>query len=626
MTSARVVAAWLVAACSLGSPARAQQPAPDPDTLAPADTAGAPAPDSVPGTLALDSLPDSPSVTAVPELDGRAPSGFATAVWLFEREDLTAMRGLSLADLLAQVPGTLRLRGGDYGAPEALTAYGLAGGGIRVYWDGFEHVPLDGSVVDLSRIGLGGVERVRVERHPGELRVELTSLRDGEEPRPSSLIEAGTGDLETNFFRATFLHPRALGGSLALAFDRVDTDGTGREEEATLTGAWLRYRRHWGEDFAVTGEWRRKRSGAAIDGYPGEGSRVDWVVRARWRAGPGLVLQGFTGASSLEGLERGERLPVDRSRRQHGLAADLARGPVRARAALRLFGGGDLPSVSGEVSVSAEHPGLGGLNARTSQERWDGQGAGRSRLRAWTRPVLGLSAFGNWETGTRGAPLYPLPPDSTDAGASPDGASPADAAAAFRFHERRATRWGARFALSGIELAAARVKLETDSLPVLGLPMDREGALLGGIERTGVELLARTRIPFVSDGFALSGALTLWDEPARYLPRRTYRAAINFNDVFYPSGNLEIWATIGAEGRDPMPVPVEDPAEPAGSGILATVPFYQSWFAFIQVRVQTFRLFVAWDNFTIRRNNRDFPGRGLPITRSTYGVRWTMFD
>ncbi|MDE2772302.1 MAG: TonB-dependent receptor plug domain-containing protein [Gemmatimonadota bacterium] len=619
MRLGRAVAACLAAASFLRSAAAAQQP--PADTLALPDTVAVLAPDSLPGPLAADSVPDSLAVSVVPELDGRAPVGFATAVWLFEREDLIAMRGLSLADLLAQVPGAVRLRGGDYGAPQALTAYGLGGGGVRVYWDGFERVPLDGSVADLSRIGLGGVERVRVERHPGELRIELTSLRDGEEPRPTSLVEAGTGDLDTNFFRATFLHPRALGGSLALAFDRVDTDGP-NQEEATRTGAWLRYRRHWGEDFAVTAEWRRKRSGAAIDGYPGEGSRVDWVVRARWRPAPQLVVQGFSGASSLEGLAREERLPVDRSRRQHGLAADLAHGPVRASAGLRLFGGGDLPSVSGDLSVSAELPRWGGVNAETSRERWDGEGVGLSRLRAWTRPVLGLSAFGNWEEGTKGAPLYPLPPESPDPAAPPD-VEPPPSPAALRFHERRATRWGARFQWAGVELAAARVSLETDSLPVLGLPMDREGAVLDGIERTGLELFARTRVPFVSDGFALTGALTLWDEPARYLPRRSYQAAITFHDVFYPSGNLEIWATIGAEGRDPMPVPVE---EPGAAGSLATAPFYQSWFAFIQVRVQTFRLFVAWDNFTIRRNNRDFPGRGLPLTRSIYGIRWTLFD
>src|SRR5205085_8512942 len=108
--------------------------------------------------------------------------------------------------------GVIRLGGGDYGAPESATSCGLAGGGIRVFWDGFEQIPLDGSVPDLAQIALGGVERVRVERHPGELRIDLESLRD-HDPRVLSLVEAGTGDIGTSFFTGTVLHPHALGGS-----------------------------------------------------------------------------------------------------------------------------------------------------------------------------------------------------------------------------------------------------------------------------------------------------------------------------------------------------------------------------------------------------------------------------
>ena len=73
-----------------------------------------------------------------------------------------------------------------------------------------------------------------------------------------------------------------------------------------------------------------------------------------------------------------------------------------------------------------------------------------------------------------------------------------------------------------------------------------------------------------------------------------------------------------------MLVAVADPELP--DAVPATVPFYQSWHGFVQVRVQMFRIFVSWENVTIRRNNQDFPGRVLPITRATYGVRWSLFD
>jgi hypothetical protein len=81
-----------------------------------------------------------------------------------------------------------------------------------------------------------------------------------------------------------------------------------------------------------------------------------------------------------------------------------------------------------------------------------------------------------------------------------------------------------------------------------------------------------------------------------------------------------VWGSVGVEGRDPMIVPLADGDLPA------TVPFYQSWKAFVQVRVLTVRLFVAWENFTVRRANQDFPGRVLPIFRAHYGVRWTLWN
>jgi hypothetical protein len=575
-------------------------------------------PDTLSAPSAADTVPDSLRVIVLPEVDGRAPLGVARGVWVFQRADLLAMRGISLADLLASVPGVVRLRGGDYGAPETVTAFGLAGGGIRLFWDGFEQVPLSGSVTDLAHIGLGGVERVRVERHPGELRVELFSLRDAE-ARPTSLIEAGTGDYDTNHFRGTFVHPRAFGGSLGLALDRVDTNGRNREA-GNRTGGWLRFTRQWGDDFAVTAEARRMEPTAAIADYPGESTRTDWLVRARWRPADGLVFHAFTGRSELEGLAQEGTFEVDRARRQHGLLADFARGPVRASGGVRLFNGTDAPSLSSDASLAIDFPTVGGVTGSISEEIWEGAWVGLLRASAWTRPVLGFSLFGGWESGTRGMALYPppppIPPVTQDVVPEPD--------PGVRFAERTAVRLGASFAWRGLELTGAQVTLETDSLPLLGLPMDQAGVIMDPIERTGVEVAGRLPIPFAPDGFALTGSATFWDEPARYLPERSYQAAIAFHDVFMPSGNLEVWGALGVEGRDPMIVPVADPEFP--SEPTATVPFYQSWYGFVQVRVQTVRLYLAWDNFTLRQFNQDFPHRLLPITRSTYGVRWTLFD
>jgi hypothetical protein len=126
--------------------------------------------------------------------------------------------------------------------------------------------------------------------------------------------------------------------------------------------------------------------------------------------------------------------------------------------------------------------------------------------------------------------------------------------------------------------------------------------------------------------------------PWRYLPKSSYHAAISFHDSFYPTGNLELWFDLGVAGRDPMATPFleslevdQDPMggdagdETPASVLPYMVPFAQSWFVRLQVRVVTVRVFIMWENFSARQRNQDFPGRIQPASRSLYGVRWTMW-
>ena len=118
----------------------------------------------------------------------------------------------------------ITLRGGDYGTPVTVMAFGAGGGRIRVFWDGFEWLPLDGGVPDLARIGLAGFEEVQVERHPGELRINLRT-KEPISPDPATLLQVGTGDLGTSILSGVFVHPNVFKGSFTLAFDRLETRG-----------------------------------------------------------------------------------------------------------------------------------------------------------------------------------------------------------------------------------------------------------------------------------------------------------------------------------------------------------------------------------------------------------------
>jgi hypothetical protein len=105
---------------------------------------------------------------------------------------------------------------------------------------------------------------------------------------------------------------------------------------------------------------------------------------------------------------------------------------------------------------------------------------------------------------------------------------------------------------------------------------------------------------------------------------------VSFHDTFYPTGNLEVWFDLGVRGRDPMAVPLMQEVD-VGDGedprmVPTMVPFYQSWFVRLQLRIVTVRAYVMWENFTIRQQNQDYPDKILPATRSLYGVRWTLWN
>lgn len=615
---AAAVLAFLVAALALPSVLWAQ----DPDTIPPTDTL--PRPDTVvvdlEGPAPYDSLP---------RLAGGAPSGFGPAVWIWEREDILSLRAITLLEVLQEVPGMLPLRSGDYGAPEAVTAFGMGGGRIRVFWDGLEMLPLDGSVVDLARIGLGGLDRIRLERGLTEVRIELETLQphDG---RPMSVVEAGIGDLDTNHLRGTFVHPNALGGALGLGIERVDTRGRAGQEDGARSGGWVQYTRHLGDRGGIRAAYRQHTSQTAIEGFPPEITRSDWTIHGRFRLTEELVGDAFVGGSAVEGPDDGFT-SIDRMRSQYGVRLEWHRDRVWLRGAARLFGGQDRPSSSLDLQAGGSLPGVASVAGRWNREAWEGEGAGLLSVRTWTEPFLGFSAFASWEDGTRGVRLFqprePLDP--------PDDPEPPDdeetSPLRYLLTERSGIRLGGSFAWGPIDLQGAVLRMEADSLVPFGLHFDREGVRLpGGGERTGLEGVARIGLPVLLDGLTAYGALQSWEEGARYLPERMYQAGLDFHDVFLETGNLELWWRVGVEGRDPMIVPLVDPEvpapEPPASPDLLTVPFYQSWNAFLSVRVLTFRLFVRWDNVTVRPNNQDFPDRLLPHTRATYGIRWTFWN
>lgn len=596
-------------------------------------------------TLAVDSVPP-PSV--MPTLPDPAPAGSLTGIWEWDREALMGTRAQTLWELLADIPGLVAVRSGDYGSAATVFPVGHSGGGLRLYYDGAEHLPLEGSVADLTRIPVSGLGGVRVIRRPGGVEVHLSRYVHAS-ARPLSLIEAGTGDLDTNMLRATFSYPRALRGKMTLGLERLDTRG--RDTPGAVTGGWLRYSLHRGDRAGVGFEYRRM--GTERDVFteePGSVSRSDWTVQGRWAPVDGLLAEAWSTGASVVAGDSLEAFPYTaESRGQSGVRFSLGRGGLWGRATARFNDGEGIADRELAAELSAVWPRWGGVTARARRESWDEATGESFDLSAWVTPISYVALFAERGGGTRSVPyLKPLPPPEPDTLMDPGdpdttmvdpdsvGAGPAS-----RFTDRSGSRLGIRLAWRDIEVTGAMVSAEADSIWPTQLLFDRGGLVLPQPRRRGLEMTGR--IPLWPRGLYFLGEVQLWeaeDSAATgllYFPEHQYRGSFTFHRQYFPTGNFEVWVDVGARGRAEMKVPLPDPdapgavtgVDPASGdsvGVPSVVPFYQDWYFRLQLRVLNLNIFATVDNLTFRRNNQDVPGRLLPITRGFYGVRWTFWN
>jgi len=563
-----------------------------------------------------DSVPADTIFYNLPVLESGVPTGFATGVWVWDRQEIMTSAAHTLAELLSEVPGLVTLLGGDYGTPLAVSALGVAGGGLRIVRDGFELYPLDGGLADLQRIALVGVQRVRFERFGGEMLIELTTYQH-DDGRPFTLVEAGTGQLDTNLFRGTFADPTALLGSVAAGLERVETRGYGENEGGNRTGGWLRYQLHRGDRAGLALDWRRMGSATQVSDYASSVTRTDVTLRGRIEVVDGVVVEAYTGRSSHDvDDDRPEYDFEGGSRSQHGVRAAIRRDAIWARGAYRLFTDDDL--LSHRVEGSGGYTGSGfGASGQVSQASWGGESTFAYGVSGWVGPVAGVTFFGSLESGTYAGRSDPLL-DELPEPEPPPAALPAPPPAAFATTERTVVRAGTSVTRLGTALAFAGLRAENDLHLPLATELDRASPVTTGAERYGVEAWGSLPTPWSS--LRLEGSYQWWESEGPYLPKQIYHGAFVFHRTYLESGNFELWWSIGVRGHDPMLVFVADDGQ-GGAGGLERVPFFQSWYGRITARIVAVQLFFTWENFTRRQNLQDFPGRVLPLTRSFFGLR-----
>jgi hypothetical protein len=632
--SLRSGAFFVVAAVSLLRPGAGA--AQEPDTVpappvvevdtaaAPVDTI-APLPPALP-VLGQDTVPEDtlgPPPPALPAMDPVGPASFARGVWEWDRDALRRLPDFSVLQLLERLPGVVPLRADIINQPEGATIFGSTAGAIRYVVDGFELDPLSGPTFDPSRFPLLALESVRVERRVTGITVRLRTLSP-DDPRPRSIIEAGTGDLDVNLFRGMFLAPRVLGGPLALGFERLASDGRLPEGSSNHVGGWLKW------------TWVRERTGIQIEYRQGDmdrggigegllGARRDWVVRARTGLGP-LVAEVYGGASRVED-DLGD--VVLREGTPHGglRLRGSVDGPVplEARSAFRFRDNPRLPSGEVELELRAEPLPFLAVEGEGVYGWWkNGAATGRWAGRAQAGPVLGLTVFGEL---FGGAPPFDRGSEVLMPGAE---------ASTLRI-SRDGVRAGAELHWGGLMLGGAALRTTLDTIPGFGLPFEPEGLGVAGAEADGFEVVAR--LPTGVDPISLQGWYVGMRPPdsSLYLPEHQWRAAVVYHHLPLESGNLEIFVRVEHVFRGRMTGPAlaitgdagevePDPEPTPGLPALTEVPAFRTTNLELSIRVVSVRAFLRWENLMHRLELRDLDGYILPGQRVTYGVKWEFLN
>jgi hypothetical protein len=586
-------------------------------TKAPADAIPLPGIDTIP-PIPGDTIPPAPGdtvptdtlkpvVVVAPFQPGEAPR-WTAGVWEWDRDALLRSTALTLTELLAQIPGVTPIRSGFLGHPETAALPGGTGGFSEIYLDGFALDPLDAGTYDLSRLELVHLNRVRVERRGGGLRVDLETVAPTDH-RPFSMVEAGTGDSGARMVRGTFMTPDFIVGPLALGIERLEGSGLFATEPANTFTGWLKWARGFGPATLQLELRRNSVEWNTPEKVSMKGFRQDWVVRARSPIAAGLTTEAFLGASSIE--DQYADTTVAMRGVQGGLRAVYESDLFWTTATLRGRDQALLPRLEADAAAGLRLPGAIHLSGDITNADWRGGRQARSwGVRAELEPITGIRPFVEWSRGTRGVP----------------GLRDDDGLAILT--ERDAVRAGGELAWRGARLGAAWNRIEADALADFGLPFDRTGALYPGGMLQGLEV--NGRVPLLWEPLWVEGWYTRWTgaNPWIYLPGQSWRAALVYHDTPMPSGNLEVSARLELSHRDGMLVPTMSAGSEGvpGSAGTSVVPQMTSLDFYLQIRILDVRAFIRWNNIAHQLNQRDLPTRPFPGQRTFYGIKWSFWN
>lgn len=601
-----------LACLALARPAAAQDPVPvPPDTVVVVDTIpeGPPLEPGLDAEVAQDTVLVPPPVLV--RLPGDSLRDARPGVWIWTRDELQLSGHITLTDLLEDVPGLLAFRSGYYGAAETLAGFAGGAGAVEYTLDGVPLDPIEATALDLARTPIVSLARVRVERRPGRTRIELETL-EPTRAEPLSVVEAQAGEpLDLTSFRGLFLAPDVIFGPFGVSFERMGSDGLDGSEPANITSGWLKWSAlsSSGDQGLQLGYRFDAAERSDVYPFPGKETRSDLWLRARSaRLIGGAVADLTAGASWVEDL-------VITEPAEEGELADSANVTTRSTHVTGTLGWGNdrvwlrglgrwrdhtrLPSLEARVEGGIRPVPLLAVSGDARWADWDAGAATALAATAELGPVAGLSLFTELSSGDHAVPHRP------------DTLGPAPIVT------RTGLRAGLGYTRGRLDVRAAMLRLDADSVHAFGPPFDSVSAAYAAGELTGFEVMGRA--PTFWDPVSLYGSYVRFNEesPWPYVPSDEGRGGLELHISPLESGNFELIARAEAVRRGPILVP--DLA-----GELQSLPALLTYDGYLQFRIVSVRAFLRYENMTAPENFFIVPGREMPGLRIIYGVKWEL--
>jgi hypothetical protein len=162
-------------------------------------------------------------VPVLPMLGVEGPRPSLTRI-VFNRDSVEWGHAVTVGDLLTQVPGVYLWRGGYIGRPELVNFQGRGASSAEYFLDGVPYVAagIDSVAVDPALFSLVLLERVEVERGPGQLQVHLFTRRH-DRLAPRSRIAVARGDNDFARYDAELERRFGSGVGFALGADYLSS-------------------------------------------------------------------------------------------------------------------------------------------------------------------------------------------------------------------------------------------------------------------------------------------------------------------------------------------------------------------------------------------------------------------